>query len=114
MVASAGLRARIAFDKRLTVDDGFGNEESSFEEQFVVWARVAPAAGREQVLASRLQGIQPVEITVWDASQTRQIGTDWRARDVKSGVTYAITAPPMKPDATKRDLVISATSGVAA
>jgi head-tail adaptor len=91
---SGELRYRVAFDKRLDVNpdapDDYGNTQSEFVEQFVVAAKVVARFGGEAVTAARLAGQQPVNITVRQSSQSRQVTTDWRARDVRSGTVYNI------------------------
>jgi head-tail adaptor len=91
MTTAGELRWRIAFDKRLAADDGYGNKTAgTFTEQFVVAAKVQARFGGEAVTAARLQGQQPLTITVRQSSRTRLITDDWRARDARSGVVYAI------------------------
>ena len=63
-----------------------------FAEQFQRCAGFIMKPGSESVLAARLQGQQPVTIIVRFDSQTRTIGTDWRAVDVRTGIAYAIKA----------------------
>lgn len=75
------LRGRITFAVRSTGVDEYGNGESAFVDQFTVAARVQFLRGGENVMAERLQGNQPVVITVRASSDTRQITTDWRATD---------------------------------
>ncbi|MBR0855663.1 phage head closure protein [Bradyrhizobium liaoningense] len=90
-MASAGaLRHRMAFDRREDVDDGYGNVQADFVEQFVVWAGVEARFGGEMVTAARLAGQQPLTITVRRNAQTARITTEWRARDVRSGEVYNI------------------------
>jgi head-tail adaptor len=84
MPAIGQLRHRIAFDARPKIDDGAGNTDGDFEEQFIVSAAVQAKFGGESVTASRLSGRQPFTITVRRSSLTRRITTDWRARDVRS------------------------------
>lgn len=108
------LRERIAFDKRAIVSDGHGNEEGLFEEQFVVAARVMALRGTERVVAARLEGQQPVVLTVRYSSYTLLIGADWQARNVRSGAVYAITSPASDPDGRKAFLDLLATTGAAA
>lgn len=86
------LRERVAFDRRAAADDGYGNQVSSWEEQFVVWARVQPLKGGEGVQAARLAGTQPVIIRVRQSSNTIQITSDWRARDARKGTLFNITS----------------------
>jgi SPP1 family predicted phage head-tail adaptor len=80
MPASGQLKYRVTFQRRGTVDDGYGNIVSGpWEDQFTVAANIAAARGREEVLAQRLQGVRPVEITVRWSAQTQVIDPSWRA-----------------------------------
>jgi head-tail adaptor len=90
MVGAGDLRHRIAFEKRETVSDGYGNDEGDFAEQFIVSAALQARFGGETVTAARLTGQQPVTITVRQSSVTLQVTPDWRARDARSGTVYNI------------------------
>lgn len=80
MPVTGQLRDRVTFQRRGTVSDEYGNEQTgAWEDVFTVAANIAPARGREEVLAQRLQGVRPVEITVRWSSQTVQIAPEWRA-----------------------------------
>lgn len=85
---------RVAFDKRETVNPDspadLGSTQSIFIEQFVVWSGIQAKFGGEAVLAARLTGTNTVLITVRQSSDTEQIKTDWRARNVHTGVIYNI------------------------
>jgi SPP1 family predicted phage head-tail adaptor len=90
MATAGSLRHRITFDKRAEVDDGYGNTQAGWAEQFTVWAEVKAKLGGEAVTAARLQSQNTVNITVRASSKTRLIREDWRARDLPEGVEYAI------------------------
>lgn len=123
MTTAGKLTERIAFDSRGPVppdapDDG--NTQGPFVERFVLWARRTYRTGNEAVTASRLEGRQPVFFTVRASSLSRQITTDWQARDVRTGavvdgrwtgVTYAIKA--ISPTEDRAWFLITAESGVA-
>jgi len=81
MVKPRNLRHRVHFQQRTNDGDG------PFETVFTVAAGFKPLRGGEDVMASRLSGVQPYIITVRQSSQTRavKVDTDWRmvdARDV--------------------------------
>ena len=85
------LRERVAFEKRATADDGYGNPVSGdWVEQFRAAAKIKPARGGESIQAARLAGKQPVLITVRSSSNTRTVKTEWRVRDVRKDVVYNI------------------------
>jgi head-tail adaptor len=84
------LNNRVAFDVRSTATDVYGNVLGDWDEQFVVSARVQHLRGGETVMASRLEGRQPVVITVRRSPVTGEIETSWRARDARSGDVFNI------------------------
>jgi head-tail adaptor len=85
MIDAGKLRARVAFEKRAEVDDGLGNTEGDFVEQFVVSAAIVPKLGGETVVASRLAGHNLVNVTIRQSLDARQIRPEWRGRNVRTG-----------------------------
>lgn len=79
-----------AFDKREDVSDGMGNTRASWAEQFRCSAGKLVMRGGETVMAARLEGRQPVILTVRSETRTKAINSDWRARDVRTGETYNV------------------------
>jgi SPP1 family predicted phage head-tail adaptor len=112
MTSAGELRHRIVFEKRGTSDDGYGNEQTTFEEQFTIAAKVQAKFGGEAVTAARLTGEQPVTITVRQSAQTLQITPDWRCRDARSGEIYNIRSI-VDPDDRRAWLELLCQSGVA-
>ncbi|MFC3163062.1 head-tail adaptor protein [Ciceribacter thiooxidans] len=112
MTGAGDLRERVAFDARAAVDDGHGNERSDFVEQFPCRASFTPLRGGETVIASRLEGRQPVVVRVRASSKTRRIATDWRMRDLRTGFVYAVRSVIETSDRTWVDVTVE--SGVAA
>lgn len=111
---SAGsLRHRVAFDARAETDDGYGNPVSGdFAEQFVVSADIRSRGGSEAVVAARLEGRNIFGVYVGSSTQTRQITTAWRMRDVRLGTVYNIDAVDAVTDPAWVYLTVE--SGVAA
>lgn len=107
------LRERMTFESRILSDDGYGNAESSFVDQFTVWARVRARGGSERVIADRLTGVLPVVIRVRVSTNTLLITTGWRAVHDRSGTVYNITSVA-NMDEKRKYLDIDATSGEAA
>jgi len=100
MIRAGQLRDRITFEERRDqADDGFGNVLTAFEEQFTVWARKQYLRGGENVMASRLEGNQPVVITVRRSSDTLRITTDWRARQGDDVLNIRSVTPAESRDA---------------
>lgn len=112
MTAAGDLRWRVAFERRVVVVDDYGNERGDFAEQFVVWANIKARLGGEAVVAARLEGKQPVTITVRQSPQTRTITEDWRARDVRADKVYAIRSIA-DPDGGRQWLEILTQTGTA-
>lgn len=112
MTSAGDLRHRIAFEVRTPEEDGFGNSEGPFVEQFVMAAKVQAKFGGENVKAARLSGEQPVTIVVRQCEQTGRITPDWRARDVRSGTIYNIRSIA-DPDDRGQWLELLCQSGVA-
>jgi SPP1 family predicted phage head-tail adaptor len=88
--SAPNLRDRVAFDAETTGDDGYGNTVTGWAEQFVVAAQIRYLRGSEPVIAERLQGVQPVVVTVRDSTQTRAINAGWRAREARTGTVFNI------------------------
>lgn len=89
---SAGdLYHRFAFDKRVELDRGDGVTVGKWQEQFSVRAGVINLRGGEAVIAGRLQGKSAKVIFVRASSQTKEITTDWRMRDARTGALVDAT-----------------------
>lgn len=86
------LDNRVAFDAREVIDDGVGNVEGRFVQQFECWAGFTFLRGTEAVIAARLEGRQPVVVRVRRTAQTSQIQHDWQMRDLRDG-SWVGTAP---------------------
>ena len=115
------LYQAVAFDKPVQQSDGQGGTINGWEQQFECRAHYRYLRGGESVQAARLEGRQPLIITVRSSSETQQVQTDWRIRDVRTGefdvngdwtgVVYQIKA--VNPTDDRRFLEILAESGVA-
>ena len=112
MAENAGqLRETVAFDERVLIDDEYGNTEGTFLEAFQCRAGFTFLRGGEAVMASRLEGRQPVVARVRESSQTRQIEPDWRMRDIRTGASYAVRSVAATPD--RQWIDVTAEGGVA-
>lgn len=89
---SAGLlRQRPTFQTRGLDDNGEPSANADWVDPgLTVWARVVALKGSEPVIQQRLQGVQPVSVTIRASSATRAISTAWRM--VWQGVNYNIEA----------------------
>lgn len=77
---SAGdLRHRLTFQRRMPLDDGYGNEVAGpWVDEFSCAAQLVAGRGREAVEASALTGVQGWTIKVRDWRKTAMVTTDWR------------------------------------
>lgn len=106
------LQNRVAFDERETIEDGYGNEQSSFAERFKSWAAFRSRGGSEAVVADRLEGRNLMGVYLRSTPQTRAIKADWRMRDVRTGDVYAIRIVDAVSD--RYWVYVEAQTGVAA
>lgn len=106
------LYEKVAFDKRAQVNpdspEDLGNTESEFVEQFTRRAGLVYLRGTETVIAARIEGRQPIVVRVRKDSLTATIATDWRMRDTRSSVEYAIKSIAETPDRKWIDVVVEA------
>jgi head-tail adaptor len=99
MTTAGELKDRFRFDTRTVTDDQYGGSESTFAPVFTTAAKVQYLRGTEAVQSARLEGRQPVVVTIRNSAQGRAVNADYRAVDARTGTTYNITAPPaITPD----------------
>lgn len=96
------LRESVTFQRR--AEDANGDRLGDWADSLAVAARVRAMRGTEPVMQARLQGVQPLEITVRSMPKTREIGADWRA--VWEGRPYNIRS--IAPDETRQFIAIVA------
>lgn len=89
-ISAGDLYYRVAFDERSDVADGMGNTRADWVEIFQCRAAYRHLRGGETVLAGRLEGRHVQVIWVRASSETRQVTTDWRVRDARSGTHFNI------------------------
>jgi len=111
MIGAGKLHHRIAFDKPVDQSDGQGGTVNGWQEQFQCRAHYRFLRGGESVQAARLEGRQPLVITVRSSSETRQVKTEWHIRDVRTGTVFQVKA--INPTEDRRFIEILAESGVA-
>ena len=91
--AAGELTAKIRFERRPPGGDGYGNVSGAWAPLCGPFsAALRPLQGREQILAGRLDGVQPYEIVLGSNSATRAIATSDAAVDVRTGLRFDITA----------------------
>lgn len=88
------LRSKVGFYKRPASGNSpdYGNTEGEFPgtPEFTCAANIKPRLGGEGVLAARLTGTNPINITVRKSSDTVLVDTAWRCKDERTGVIYNI------------------------
>lgn len=87
---AGALRERVSFAVRGEQDDGYGNTQAGWVEQFQDAASYVHLRGGEGVLAARLANKHPQVIRVRAHTKTRAVTADWKVTDVRAGVEYAI------------------------
>ncbi|MDH3232201.1 MAG: head-tail adaptor protein [Alphaproteobacteria bacterium] len=108
---AGALRETVAFEVRVAADDGRGNRVGAFTEQFRCAAGFNWLRGGEAVMASRLQGVQPMIARVWATPDTRKIGGDWQMRDIGTGQVYAVQSAVQHTNRQWIDVMVK--SGIA-
>lgn len=84
-----------AFDRPVSLPDGSGGTENGWSEAFRTFAAFMFLRGGETVQAARLTGRQPVVVTIRNSVDAREVTSDWRMRDVRTGTVYNVrTAIP--------------------
>jgi head-tail adaptor len=82
---------RVAFDEKGGhTSDGAGGTTKAFAERFQCRAGFIHLRGGEAVQAARLGGQHPQVIRVRSSAQTREVTTDWRIRDVRTGEVFNV------------------------
>ena len=102
--SSSDLFYRVAFDERGRVDRGDGVYVDRWQEKLSVRAGYIHLRGGETVQAARLAGQHTQVIFVRASEQTKEIKTDWPARDVRTGQTFNIREVVLTEDRKWIDL----------
>lgn len=89
-MAAGELRELVALEEFAEVDDGRGNITAAWTERARCAARIQYLRGSEAVMQSRLQGKQPIAITVRRTPAVMEATTAWRARDLRNGGEWQI------------------------
>ncbi len=104
------LDRRADFERRASLNDGYGNTEDAWAPTFTRWCGVTYLKGGETVMGARLEGRQPVILTVRADPDTQAITPDMRA--IIDGRAYNIREFP-RPTKDRAYLEMAAESGVA-
>ena len=84
------LTERAAFDAPTQVPDGYGGQKSGWSEAYACRAHFRYLRGGEAVQAARLEGRQPVVVTIRDSAAARGITPEFRMRDTLRGDVYNV------------------------
>ena len=112
MTGAGDLRYRVHCQRRVEVNDGYGNTNGDWQTEFTVAAAYRHLRGGEDVMSARLSGRHPALITVRASSQTAQITTDWRLVDARDGTEWAIS--DVTPETDRKFITLLCERGVAA
>lgn len=105
----AQLRENVRFEQRAL--DAHGERLDDWVAGPTARARIYSLKGGEAVLQSRIQGVQPVVITVRAWSETRAVTNAWRIVDNRSGQIYDIKAVTPTEDRNWIDFLADANGG---
>ena len=100
------------FEKRIDqADDGYGNIQSEWLEQFKQRGERLIRKSGEKVMAKRLEGVQTIIIRLRKSERVDQICSGWRAVDCRTGETFNVRGS--EPDNDRMYYGILCESGVA-
>jgi SPP1 family predicted phage head-tail adaptor len=90
MTSAGAMREVIRLQEREEFDDGAGNTYGEWVDRATVPARIRSLKGSETVLAGRLQGVQPIVVTIRNGGDAAVVNTEWRAVNDRTGEPYNI------------------------
>jgi SPP1 family predicted phage head-tail adaptor len=106
---AGAMNFRVAFDAPVRTPNGQGGTTLGWAQAFSCFAEIIFLRGGETVQAARLQGRQPIVAKVHSSAMARSVETDWRMRDLRSGVIYAIHS--IVPSDNRAHLELTCESG---
>ena len=109
---AAKLQELVAFDRPTEAPDEYGGVNRTFSEAFRTAAAFLYLRGGETVQAARLEGRQPVVVTIRQSALARTIGPDWRMRDARRNEVYNIRS--IVPSADRMYFELTCEKGTAA
>lgn len=110
---AAKLLQSVAFDRRDTLDDGYGNRRAGdWVEQFSDRAQyILLKGGSETVMQSRLEGHPSVIVRLRRSANSMAVQTDWRMRDQRTGTAYNVRSVTADPSRALVDVLCEANVG---
>lgn len=109
-ISAGSLHHKVTFSVMREVPDG-NHGFDLVPVEFTTRAHIRYLRGGETVQAARLQGKQPVVVTVRRSRQALALTTDATMRDARTGTKYNIRA--IVPSENRQFIEITAESGVA-
>lgn len=84
------MRERLAFDPVKSENDGYGNVENGFDvtASIVRQGEVVYRRGGEAVEDGRRTGTGTYKVRIANSPATAAITTDWRMRNLRTGLSY--------------------------
>ena len=101
----------VAFDAQGAAADGYGGTTTAWVQQFACRAAFMHLRGGEAVRAARLEGQHTQVIRVRASSDSRQVTTDWRVRDTRTGDVFNVR--DIEPSLDRRFIDFLCQKGVA-
>lgn len=89
-MAAGALKERVSLAARVDRDDGAGNTQSDWVEQFQCAAAYTHLKGGETVMAARLTNKHPMIVRIRSSVASRAVTADWQLTDVRTSKVYAI------------------------
>jgi SPP1 family predicted phage head-tail adaptor len=110
-MAAGRLQERVLFQSPAPISDGQGGQEEGWSQGFECSANFMYLRGGETVQAARLEGRQPVVVTIRQSSLSRSINPEWRMVDARRGDIYNIRS--IVPSDNRLYLELTCEKGVA-
>lgn len=101
----------VAFDAPSPQSDGQGGQEEGWTQAVSCRAHFRYLRGGETVQAARLEGRQPVVVTIRQSDAARSITPEWRMRDTRRHDVYNIRS--IVPSENRLYLELTCEKGVA-
>lgn len=105
------LKESVAFFEPTPASNGQGGTVMGWIQRYACRAKFRFLRAGEAVMQGRLEGRATVVVTIQSYALSRQIRTDWRMRDVRSGEDYNLRSIIPSDDGAWLDLTVE--SGVA-
>ena len=111
MTGAGPLNELVAFDSPTEQADAQGGVATTWGESYRCAAHFMYLRGGETVQARRLEGRQPVVVTIRQSALARTITSNWRMRDLRRGHVYNIRS--IVPSDDRRWFELTCEKGVA-